>query len=100
MMTFNKPCALAIMALAICAITAPPVAAQEARATVSGTITDASGSAVVGATVRITNTQTGVVQSAVSNEVGQYHLLFVNPGTYRLTVEMSGFRTFVRENIL
>ncbi len=38
--------------------------------------------------------------SAVSNDLGQYHLLFVNPGRYRLTVEMSGFRTFVRENVV
>src|SRR5580700_7518081 len=73
---------------------------QEARATLSGTITDPSGAAVVGAQVHITNTETAITTSAQSNEAGQYHLLFVNPGTYRLSAEMSGFRTVVREGIL
>ena len=73
---------------------------QEARATLSGTITDPSGASVVGAQVHITNTETGITTSAQSNEAGQYHLLFVNPGTYRLTAEMSGFRTVVRDGIL
>lgn len=88
-----------MLALAVF-VTVAPALAQEARSTLSGTITDASGSAVVGAQVRITNTETGVTQSVASNEVGQYRLLFVNPGTYRLTVEMSGFHTFAREGIV
>lgn len=78
----------------------PRLHAQEARSTVSGTITDQSGAAVVGAQVRILNHETGVTSSATTNDVGQYHLLFVNPGTYRLTAEMPGFRTFARENVL
>jgi hypothetical protein len=86
--------------VAIVGIAASPCLAQEARATLNGTITDASGSAIVGAQVRITNTDTGVTLSTVSNDVGQYHLLFVNPGTYRLTVEMAGFRTFARDGVL
>lgn len=91
--------ACALFALAIFEILAPRGAAQETRSTLSGTIRDSSGSAVVHAQVHITNSETGVTQSTVSNEVGQYRLLFVNPGTYRLTVEMPGFRTFVRENV-
>ena len=75
---------------AINLLLAAPCLAQEARATLSGTITDPSGSAIVGARVHITNLATGVALSAQSNEVGQYHLLFVNPGAYRLTVEMPG----------
>src|SRR5258707_1167116 len=98
----NQPesCVAIAAVLAIVCGAATPCMAQEARATLSGTITDPSGSAVVGASVHITNTETGVTMSAPSNEVGQYRLLFVNPGTYRLSVEMSGFRTFVREGIL
>ena len=70
--------------------------AQESRSTLSGTITDPSGSAIVHAQVQIANNETGLVQTTASNEVGQYRLLFVNPGTYRLTVEMTGFRTIAR----
>ena len=88
------------LALVVFTMFAAPAPAQEARSTLSGTITDASGSAIVHAQVHITNADTAIVQSAISNEVGQYRLLFVNPGTYRLTVEMPGFRTYARENIL
>ena len=88
-------CALALFSLGIW-----NVSAQEARSTVNGTITDQSGAAVVGAQIRMVNNETGVSLSTVTNEVGQYHLLFVNPGTYRVTAEMPGFRTFARENVV
>jgi hypothetical protein len=74
--------------------------AQETRATISGTVLDQSGATVAGVTLKLTNTETQVTLTAVSNETGAYRLLFVNPGTYRLTAEMSGFRTFIRENIV
>ena len=91
--------AIALATLAISCIVVTPSLAQEARATLSGTITDSSGSSVVGAQVRITNLDTGIVLSAQSNDVGQYRLLFINPGAYRLNAEMAGFRTFVREGL-
>jgi hypothetical protein len=49
--------------------------------------------------VRIVNLETGVAMSAQSSEAGQYRLLYINPGAYRLSVEMPGFRTSVREQI-
>lgn len=98
-MNRTKTNVAATLALAISFIAVTPCMAQEARATLSGTITDPSGSTMVGAQVRITNLETGIVLSAVSNEVGQYRLLFINPGAYRVTVEMPGFRTLVREGI-
>ena len=73
---------------------------QESRATVSGTVLDQSGATVGGATLKLTNTETTITLTAVSNDTGAYRFLFVNPGTYRLTAEMSGFRTFIRENIV
>ena len=98
-MTCKQVYAVAILALAMFWMTSLPAPAQEARATLSGTITDPSGSSIVGAQVRITNLETGIVLSAQSNEVGQYRLLFINPGAYRVSVEMPGFRTLVRESI-
>src|SRR3954468_5790187 len=72
---------------------------QETRATLSGTITDSTGAALAGANLRLLNTQTGVESRTESSQVGQYHFLYVNPGDYRLTIEMRGFRTLVREGI-
>ena len=85
---------------AIILLSATPIWSQEARATLSGTITDPSGSALVGAQVHITNIETGITLSTQSNDLGQYHLLFVNPGSYRISVEAKGFRTFVRESVV
>ena len=66
-----------------------PVAAQETRATLSGTITDQSGAAVPNATLHLINVETSVEATTESNQLGQYHFLFVNPGTYKLAAEMS-----------
>src|SRR5579871_6971501 len=84
---------------AILSVAAAPCLAQEVRATLSGTITDSTGSAVPNAQVRLTNIETGTAFSAVSNELGQYRFLFVNAGAYKLNVEASGFRTFVRDGL-
>ncbi|HEY3840719.1 MAG TPA: carboxypeptidase regulatory-like domain-containing protein, partial [Bryobacteraceae bacterium] len=100
MRSCRKLCAGAGLSLAILLITAASGLAQETRSTLNGTITDASGSAIVHAQVQITNTETSISQSTETNDLGQYHLLFVNPGTYRMTVQMTGFRTFARENLL
>ena len=61
-----------------------PCLAQEVRATLSGTVTDSSGSAVPNAQVRLTNIETGTGFAAVSNEQGQYRFLFVNAGFYEV----------------
>jgi hypothetical protein len=76
-----------------------PVCAQETRATLSGTVTDQSGAAVASVTLRLTNIETSVEATTQSNQRGQYHFLFVNPGRYRLTAEITGFRSFVREEL-
>src|ERR1044072_5039267 len=77
---------------------AAPAVAQESRATLSGSVTAPSGSVIPGAEVSLTNSQTGVVFQARTNDAGQYRFLFLNPGTYRLMVQGAGFRSFVRED--
>src|SRR5262245_35730616 len=73
--------------------------AQEVRATLSGTITDSSGSAVPNAQVRLTSVDTATAFTVVSSERGQYRFLFINAGGYRLSVEAPGFHTFIREDL-
>src|SRR6266568_575161 len=77
----------------------PIAIAQETRATLSGTVTDSSGSVVAGAALVLANIETGVENRTETNSLGQYRFLFLNPGTYRLTVDMAGFRKSVREGI-
>src|SRR4051794_35186325 len=73
--------------------------AQETRGSVSGLVSDSSGAVVAGATLRLTNVETGVVLTTTSNETGLYRFLFLNPGKYRLVAAASGFKTFERDNI-
>ena len=72
---------------------------QDIRATLSGQVTDASGSAVPNAKVAVINTETHVVSPATTNDAGRFVVNFLIPGRYKLEVEANGFKKFVRENI-
>ncbi len=73
--------------------------AQETRATLSGTISDATGAVVTDARIRLANRDTAVGFEAITNTDGQYRFLFLNPGKYRLSTEKAGFKGFVRDGI-
>jgi len=85
---------------ALLVLTFVPLAySQEVRASLTGTITDSTGAAVANAAVQVTNLATNAVTSAKSNEAGSYLTPFLAPGQYQMTVEATGFKKFVRENI-
>ena len=75
------------------------VRGQEARGTLQGRVSDASGGVVPGATVEVLNVNTGVTTPTTSNEEGNYRIPFLNPGTYRVTVTLTGFSKYVSSNI-
>jgi hypothetical protein len=60
---------------------------------VSGTITDPTGGAVSNASITLTNTATGEVQTSTTNAAGGYLFPLLKPGSYSVRVEQSGFRT-------
>jgi len=80
-------------------VVAASLLAQDPRGGITGTLTDPSGAAIPGVTVRATNTETGVAASAVSNSAGQYQIPFLSPGIYRVTAELTGFKRFSRDKI-
>ncbi len=65
----------------------------------SGTVLDANGAVVPGASVDATNTQTGVTIRTVSSEFGLYVFPSLPPGTYTINVEKPGFKKLVRTGI-
>ena len=73
--------------------------AQEFRATVRGQVVDASNAGVPGATVTVQNKQTSEVATTTTNAEGNYTVPFIRPGTYILTVELSGFQKSIRDNL-
>jgi hypothetical protein len=74
-------------------------AAQETRGSLSGIVSDGSGAVVTGASLQLTNTETGVVMTMVSNDAGLYRFLFLNPGQYKLVASIAGFKTYERDRI-
>ena len=74
-------------------------AAQETRGSLSGIVSDGSGAVVARASLQLTNTETGVVLTTISNEAGLYRFLFLNPGQYKLVASIAGFKTFERDRI-
>ncbi|HYI92716.1 MAG TPA: carboxypeptidase regulatory-like domain-containing protein [Bryobacteraceae bacterium] len=74
--------------------------AQVLYGSLLGSIQDASGSLVQGATVRITNKSTGVVRETTSNEAGLYTFPNVLAGTYDLEVSQSGFRPVTQTGVI
>lgn len=60
----------------------------------AGTVTDPSGAAVANARVTITNQGTGLSVNATSNAAGAYQVSELPPGSYKITIEAAGFKTF------
>src|SRR5262249_3451313 len=70
-------------------IYAAPAAAQQGS--VAGRVVDSSGGVVPGAAVVLTNTLTGEKTEMETNEVGLFRFPSTAPGTYSVTVTMTGF---------
>jgi hypothetical protein len=73
-------------------------AAQDTRGKISGTVRDDAG-VVPGASVKITNVDTNVSQNLTTNGSGYFEASFLNPGTYAVGVQMTGFKAVVRDRI-
>src|SRR2546426_267703 len=69
------------------------LAAQQYFGTIVGTVTDPSGAAVPDASVTVTNPQTAISRQVKTDDMGNYRVESLVPGTYKLKVEHSGFET-------
>ena len=73
-------------------------AAQETRGNISGTVRDNTG-VVPGATLKVTNIDTKISQTLVTNGSGYFEAPLLNPGNYEVTVQMQGYKTAVQKGI-
>ncbi len=83
-----------ILTLFICA----PAAAQQ-RGSIAGRIVDAGGLPLPGATVTVTEQNTGFTRTVVTAETGAYSVPNLEPGLYTITVEMSGFASIKQADL-
>src|SRR5881296_396047 len=72
---------------------------QSAGGALGGTISDAVGAVVRGASVAVINTSTNQTRKFISNDSGNYSALNLSPGLYRVEVEMAGFKKEVRTDV-
>lgn len=85
--------------IALCCLSLVSLSAQDTRGTILGTVRDASGAALGGATVVATNTETKISNTATSNESGLFEIPYLVPGTYEISASASGFKKFVQSGI-
>src|SRR5690242_18338559 len=75
-----------------------PAMAQEAA--LSGSVQDATGAVLPGASVKLTSRAQGTVREQLTNEAGVYQFTFLPPGVYDLEIAMQGFKTLKRTDLV
>ncbi len=86
---------MAVAVVALIAVASPSARAQAVYGSIAGTVSDATGAPVPGATVTITNPARKTVDSVVTNASGYYEKLRLLPGSYEVKAELSGFKVKV-----
>ncbi|MBO0858793.1 MAG: TonB-dependent receptor [Chloracidobacterium sp.] len=76
-----------------------PIAAFAQSASITGTVVDPQGNAVVGATITAANVVSGATRTTISSKDGAYQIPQLTPGVYRVRAEVSGFKAIVTENV-
>ena len=69
-------------------------------AQINGTVKDQSGGGLPGVTVTVTQTDTGLTRTAITDESGSYIVQNLPVGPYRFEAELQGFRKFVQTGIV
>src|SRR5215470_14800695 len=92
-------CGSVVVALVACLL-CTPLYAQVTSGTISGIVQDASGAAIQGATVTITDPTVGLTRSVTTSDNGQFSAPGLPPGTYTIKVESQGFKTLETAGIV
>ncbi len=79
--------------LAVVLFTSTALFSQSSNGTISGTVADASGALIPGVSVTAANNATGIVTTVLSNDAGAYNFASLQPGTYKISAVLPGFRT-------
>ena len=93
--------ALASMLFAVFVMTlaAPMAHAQVLYGSIVGSVSDASGATLPGATVTIEQAETKLTRELVTDASGIYHFTAVPSGTYTISIKMNGFRPYSRSSV-
>lgn len=91
-LTYRLACKC-VLALAVILLLHTTMAmGQVNAATLTGTVKDASGAIVQGATVNVLQVTTGAVRETATNEAGLFNVPFLQPGEYKVSTSKSGYQ--------
>ena len=94
-------CPAAVLALAIWLVDGhTPIEAQSTYGTIAGTVTDASGAVISGASVEAADQLTGVTRKVSADAGGHYEFLNLDPGVYTITVSAPNFTTKKNKDVI
>ncbi len=78
---------------------AASLSAQETRGKITGRVTDTSKAAIPGASVTVKDVARGTTAASTTNSEGLFQANYLLPGIYEVTVELSGFKKFVQNDV-
>jgi hypothetical protein len=97
---FSRIKALCIALLCVVAIVGSAYAqVNTTTGTIAGSVTDNNGGALPGVTISVSNTETGLSRSAVTEADGTYNVSLLPPGTYRVEAELAGLGKAAQPNV-
>jgi hypothetical protein len=91
---------MGLYAFLIAVVSISSAIAQVGSANVTGTVTDAQGAVVAGATVRLKSSEKGFTRTTTTTDNGTYTFSSIPPDTYSVEVEAAGFKKLVRANVI
>ena len=90
-----------LLLLAVISVSSATFSLGQASGTtgVGGSVKDAQGAIVAGATVTLSNAAKGFSRTVISNESGLYNFAAISPDTYTITVEKTGFKKYIQNDV-
>lgn len=73
--------------------------AQATFGSITGTVSDPAGAIVPNVSIQVINQRTGIVKSVTSGNLGNYEATHLNPGTYSVVAQATGFKKFEHRDI-
>ncbi|MCC7341990.1 MAG: TonB-dependent receptor [Bryobacterales bacterium] len=88
-----------LVALVVFSLICVPASAQVLYGSIVGTVGDPTGAVIPGATVKVTNTGTGLSRETTSDAAGRFSMPSLLPGRYSVAVTSTGFSSLTREDV-
>ena len=96
---FGRASRAFVFSLILVAIAVPAIAQSGAATGLTGRVTDATAAAIVGATVIVSQPQTGFERTTTTDDRGEWEVRFLQPGTYQVRISFRGFRPLQRDGV-